>query len=181
MEEFKLLNEIKDLKNLLKKLDGLEPNRFLNELNQSDTPLELFNLTLELRYVSQSKHLRDTINPDVHILLNEISSSCKTIFEFFTVSLLPETAQQSKTWRQQVSLDENGKYIFRDDGTIRVCLLSSELKKRVLNVKRIWNHVCNYDGSKISALIELTEKQEKYIKNKLETLFNYNQAAIRLR
>jgi hypothetical protein len=124
---------------LLSAIEAISPNRFLRTLEDIKCPRKIFEFTLELEYAANSKELRDTSDGNVHDLLNRISLRIEKFKSFFILNLYPSSIEQSEGWKKVIGQDSYAKRAFREDGSIRLGLLDSSLKEKVLHIQRIWD------------------------------------------
>ena len=142
-----IADTLASLAGLVHELDWLEPTYFRQHLDRAATARELHEVILELGYAANSKGLRDTGDERVHRLLNGILPLTEDIRAFFRIDLWPGSTAQLQSWTHALSTAASGKYAFRDDGAIRICLLDASLQGSTLSVRRIWTHVSNFSGS----------------------------------
>ena len=157
--EIQVADLLARLMQLLRELDQLSPNRFPARIEHADDISAWYAAVLELNYAANSKELRDTGDDRVHAVCGRIRDTVEEFGPFFRVRLFPASPEQKRGWTGKVSREPSGKYAFRDDGSIEVGLLDSELHGDLLSVGRVWNHVCDFDGSPVSVRIPLNEAQ----------------------
>ncbi|MGK5027728.1 hypothetical protein [Janthinobacterium sp. RB2R34] len=147
------------LAELVHALDWLEPTYFAQRLDQAATARELHEIVLALDYAANSKELRDTGDERVHRLLNDILPLTEAIRVFFRIDLWPASTAQLQSWKHALSTAPSGKYAFRDDGAIRICLLDATLHGSTLTVRRFWTHVSDFSGSWTEVELKLDAQQ----------------------
>jgi hypothetical protein len=155
---------------LLLVLQSFEPNRFLAQLTDAETLAAWYDVVCRLDYAANSKYLRDTDDERVHALCEEIRVLVRDIDAAFRLRMLPASPSQKQSWESAVAHDPAGKYAFRNDGSLEISLLDARLDGATLHVKRLWNHVCNTEGSWVDFHIKLDETQANTIRRKLATL-----------
>jgi hypothetical protein len=155
------------LMKLIRALDEISPNRFLNKIVGAKTACEVHDTVLALQYAANSKELRDTGDKQVHILCEEIRRQAQRLNNFFVMKLFPSSLQQKQSWEHFVLQAVGGKYAFSADGSLEISLLDAELRKSALRVKRIWGPVSSYDGSTIDFEIKLDANQISNFKARL--------------
>ena len=147
------------LAELVHALDWLEPNYLTKHFDQAATARDMHEVILEFSYAANSKALRDTGDERVHKLLNDILPLTETIRAFFRIDLWPASTAQLQSWTHALSTAPSGKYAFRDDGAIRICLLDADLHGSTLSVRRIWSHVSDVSGSWTEVELKLDAQQ----------------------
>ncbi len=150
---------------LLEALFAVEPNRFLAQFRAAKTTDELYDAALALGYAAGSKEIRDTCDAQVHILAGQILLELEKLDALFRVNLYPSSAGQKLSWEVAVARDSAATYAFRKDGSIQISLLDSTLSGSTLHVKRIWTHVCSFDGSRTNFSIKLEADQIVQVKD----------------
>jgi hypothetical protein len=161
------------LKKLTLAISEYPANRLFNHLSNAKTPQELFAVILELNYSSNSKIFRDGGPEEHHQNLNKITEYAKIFEDFFEAKITPNSLEQKQKWNKTILPAPSGKYAFRDDGSLRISLVDSELQGSKLHVKRMWTHVSNYDGSWTDFVIELDEAQIMYLNTRFEEVRVY--------
>ena len=149
---------------LLRDLQEVEPNRFFHKINESTTANEIFEAVLEFHYAANSKELRDTGDRQIHIMLDKISERARELNAFFTMNLFPNSVSQKQSWKTTVSRDPSATYAFRDDDSLEIGLMESELHESTLHVKRVWSHVGSFGGCRANFKIKLDPIQVKEFK-----------------
>jgi hypothetical protein len=149
---------------LLRDLQEVEPNRFFYKINESTTANEIFEAVLEFRYAANSKELRDTGDRRIHIMLDKISEQAEVLNAFFRIKLFPNSVSQKQSWKTTVSRDPSATYAFRDDDSLEIGLMESELHESTLHVKRVWSHVGSFGGCRANFKIKLDPIQVKEFK-----------------
>lgn len=158
------------LAELVHALDWLEPNYLTKHFDQAATARDMHEVILEFSYAANSKALRDTGDDRVHKLLNDILPLTETIRAFFRIDLWPASTAQLQSWTHALSTAPSGKYAFRDDGAIRICLLDADLHGSTLSVRRIWSHVGDFSGSVTRFDLKLDAEQVTEFKVRRENL-----------
>ena len=141
-----IADTLASLAGLVHALDRLEPNHFTRQFDQAVSARELHEVILALGYAANSRELRDMGEERVHRLLNDIVPLTEAIRVFFRIDLWPASTAQLQSWTHALSRAASGKYAFRDNGAIRICLLDASLLGSTLSVKRIWTHVSDFSG-----------------------------------
>lgn len=144
---------------LVQALHAIAPNRFYQKFQEANTAREMYAVALELGYAANCKELRDTGDQQVQSLCEEILLEVAKLDAAFRVKLSPHSPGQKLSWDNAVSKDPAAKYAFRHDGSLEISLLDADLAGSLLHVKRLWNHVCNFDGSWTNFMIKLEAEQ----------------------
>ncbi len=155
---------------LLRALHDFQPNPFLAQLGAAETLDAWYDVVCRLGYAANSKYLRDTGEERVHLLCEEIRVLICVVDEAFRLRVLPASLPQKQSWESAASRDPSARYAFRDDGSLEISLLDASLDGATLHVKRLWNHVCNTEGSWVDFKIKLDDTQASAIRRKLSTL-----------
>lgn len=161
------------LAELVHALDWLEPNYLTKHFDQAATARDMHEVILEFSYAANSKALRDTGDERVHKLLNDILPLTEAIRAFFRIDLWPASTAQLQSWTHALSTAASGKYAFRDDGAIRICLLDADLHGSTLSVRRIWSHVSDFSGSLTGFDLKLDAEQVTQFKARLASLRSF--------
>lgn len=165
---------IKEIAKLLYALSDLETNRFMIKFNQAPTTIKVYDAILELEYAANSKELRDTGDDRVHTLCEQIRMQSRKLHTFFRLDLFPNSEQQKLNWTKPFRPDLESKYVFREDGSLQVSVLESELVDSTLHVKRYWSRYGNFDGTRGDFKIQLDVEQAQAFKKKAsEFLFDF--------
>jgi hypothetical protein len=167
-----LTDAISDIKKLIHSLHAISPNRFTSKLEQAKTTNEIYAVVLEMGYAANSPELADTSDDQVITVLKELRLQVKNLNSILRIKLWPASDIQKQDWVRFVQMAPNGKYAFRNDGSLEISLLDSKLNDSTLHIKRIWSHVCNFDGSWTEFEIKLDEAQISDFKRKSSKLDN---------
>lgn len=165
----------------LYELDELSPNRFPALIAKAGDISAWYAAVLDLNYAANCKELRDTDDDRVHAVCGQIRDTVNEFKPFFRVTLSPASPEQQQGWTSMVSREPSGKHAFRNDGSIEIGLLDSELHGDLLFVGRVWNHVCNFDGSSVSFPIRLNEAQAAEMRTRFAESRLARQAIMRAR
>ena len=168
-----IADTLASLAELVHALDWLEPNYLTKQFDQAATARDMHEVILEFSYAANSKALRDTGDERVHKLLNDILPLTETIRAFFRIDLWPASTAQLQSWTHALSTAPSGKYAFRDDGAIRICLLDADLHGSTLSVRRIWSHVSDFSGSLTGFDLKLDAEQVTQFKARLASLRSF--------
>jgi hypothetical protein len=152
----------------LQALHEREPNRFLSTFAAANTVRAFYAAALALGYAANGKELRDTWDEEVHRLCEDIRTDIAQLDLLFRTTLVPRSPQQRAEWDNTIVAAPGGKYAFRRDGSLEISNLDSDLDGVILHTRRMWNHVCNYDGAITDFSIRLDADQAGEVQSRLE-------------
>jgi hypothetical protein len=155
-----------ELISLLSVLQSIESNRFLSKFGDIKCPIALLGLTRELDYAANSKELRDTGNPQVHQLLNQITLKIEKFRSFFFVNLYPNSTAQRMRWSREIADERTAARVIRADGSFQLHLLDTRIKQGFLEVGPRSSFMIT-DEFSMKLKIDLDADQTQEVKKKL--------------
>ena len=145
--------------------DGI-PVHYLAAIGQTRSAHELYATACELRSFVNSKGNRDGAAHHVHLFSNEITKLVHRLDDLFTIKIVVNSPRQREEWNTTITRDPGATYAFRDDQSLQISLLESELDGARLHVGRIWSHVCDHGGSQTNFSIMLDPAQLAHVQVK---------------